>query len=161
LTLHGPYAGRGPKGYKRSDQQIVEDACQRLERDGEVDATDIEVSAEDGILRLRGTVPDRRTKRRAEECVESIYGVRDVMNELRVTRAGHEQWQGGQGAQSDGTQSQGSQAGRGAQASQSSQASPGAQGTQASQGTQTPGQRPGAGSSTSEQLGDDKRAPRH
>jgi hypothetical protein len=91
--LHGPHTGRGPKGYKRSDQQICEEACQRLERDGEIDASDIEVSAEDGILRLRGTVPDRRTKRRAEECVESIYGVRDVMNELRVSQLGAQTWQ--------------------------------------------------------------------
>ncbi|HEX7236080.1 MAG TPA: BON domain-containing protein, partial [Gammaproteobacteria bacterium] len=70
-TLHGPYAGRGPKGYKRSDQQIVEEACQRLERDGHIDASDIEVTAEDSVIRLRGTVQDRQTKRRAEECVES------------------------------------------------------------------------------------------
>ncbi len=59
VTLHGPYTGRGPKGYKRSDQQIVEEACQRLERDGEIDASEIEVSAEDGVIRLRGTVQDR------------------------------------------------------------------------------------------------------
>ena len=150
LTLHGPYAGRGPKGYKRSDQQIVEDACQRLERDGEVDASDIEVTAEDGVIRLRGTVPDRRTKRRAEECVESVYGARDVMNELRVSYEGREQWQGGQSSQS-----QGAQAGRGTQGSQASQ------GTQSSQGTPTPGQRPGAGTATSDQLGEDKRSPRH
>jgi hypothetical protein len=159
LTLHGPYAGRGPKGYKRSDQQIVEEACQRLERDGEVDATDIEVTAEDGIIRLRGTVPDRQTKRRAEECVESIYGAKDVMNELRVSREGHDQWQGGQGSQSQGTQ-----AGRGTQASQGSQASQGMQGSQSSQsaqGTQTPGMRPGAGSSSTDQAGDEKRTPRH
>jgi hypothetical protein len=142
LTLHGPYTGRGPKGYKRSDQQIMEEACQRLERDGEIDASDIEVTSEDGVIRLRGTVHDRKTKRRAEECVESIYGARDVMNELRVSQENREQWQGSQG--------------RGAQASQ------GSQGSQASQGTQTPGQRPGAGSSAAEQVGDDKRnTPRH
>ena len=139
MTLHGPYTGRGPKGYKRSDQQIIEEACQRLERDGDIDASEIEVTAEDGVIRLRGTVHDRRTKRRAEECIESIYGARDVMNELRVTHEGREQWQGG----------------RGAQASQASQ------GTQGSQGAQTPGMRPGAGSSTAEQMGDDKRTPRH
>ncbi|HXS79830.1 MAG TPA: BON domain-containing protein [Gammaproteobacteria bacterium] len=127
LTLHGPYTGRGPKGYKRSDQQIMEEACQRLERDGEIDASDIEVTSEDGVIRLRGTVHDRKTKRRAEECVESIYGARDVMNELRVSQEGREQWQG----------------------------------SQASQGGQTLGQRPGAGSSTADQMSDDKRAPKH
>jgi hypothetical protein len=137
LTLHGPFTGRGPKGYKRSDQQIVEEACQRLERDGEVDASEIEVTAEDGVIRLRGTVDDRQTKRRAEQCVESIYGARDVMNELRVSQQSRE--------------SQGTQTGRG-------QTSQGAQGTQAP----TLGQRPGAGSSTAEQVGDDKRTtPRH
>jgi osmotically-inducible protein OsmY len=98
LTLHGPYTGRGPKGYKRSDQQILEEACQRLERDGEIDASEIEVTAEDGVIRLRGTVQDRMTKRRAEECVESVYGTRDVMNELRVSSqsVGKSQSQGSQ-----------------------------------------------------------------
>lgn len=86
----GPYTGRGPKGYRRSDRQILEDACQRLERDGQVDATEIEVSAKDGVIRLGGTVPERAMKRRAEECVESVYGARDVSNELRVSPAGEE-----------------------------------------------------------------------
>ena len=149
LTLHGPYTGRGPKGYKRSDEKIVEEACQRLERDGDIDASNIEVSAEDGVIRLSGMVEDRQTKRRAEECVESIYGARDVMNELRVTRQSGEQWQGSQGTQA-------SQSGRG-----SSQTSQSGQGTQVSQGTSTPGQRPGAGSASSDQLGENKPSPRH
>jgi hypothetical protein len=83
-TLSGPYTGRGPKGYRRSDEQILEEACRRLEQDGAIDARDIEVSCESGIVRLKGEVEDRRAKRLAEDCVESVYGVRDVMNELRV-----------------------------------------------------------------------------
>jgi hypothetical protein len=156
LTLHGPYAGRGPKGYKRSDQQIVEEACQRLERDGEIDASEIEVSAEDGTIRLRGTVPDRQTKRRAEECVESIYGAQDVMNELRVQRSS-EQSQGSQGSQA----TLGSQSGRGSQASQGSQLSQGGQASSGQSGQTSPQgqQRPG-GSQGTEQSGDEKR-PRH
>jgi hypothetical protein len=147
-TLHGPYAGRGPKGYKRSDQQIVEEACQRLERDGEIDATDIDVSAEDGILRLRGTVQDRRTKRRAEECVESVYGARDVMNELRVSPQG-------------GVESQDSQASQGSQASQRSQSGRVSQSPQPASSTSTPASRAGSSSSPSEQSGEDKRSPKH
>jgi len=142
LTLHGPYTGRGPKGYKRSDEKIIEEASQRLERDGDIDASDIEVTAEDGVIRLRGMVDDRQTKRRAEQCVESIYGVRDVMNELRVSQQSTQQRQGSQSTQA-------SQSGRGSQTSQSGQ------GTQASQGTATPGMRQG------EQPGDDKLSPRH
>jgi hypothetical protein len=145
LTLHGPYAGRGPKGYKHSDEKIVEEACQRLERDGHIDASNIEVSAEDGVIRLRGTVDDRQMKRRAEECVESIYGARDVMNELRVSQQGTQQGQGTQGTQA-------SQSGRG-----STQTSQSGQGSQASQGTSTSQMRQAEQSGS----GEDKHTPRH
>ena len=145
--MHGPYSGRGPKGYKRSDQQIIEDACQRLERDGEIDASEIEVTAEDGVITLRGTVQDRRTKRHAEECVESVYGARDVMNELRVSSQGSEQ----------SPSSQGSQASQKSQRSQSARGSQSAQGVQSSTATA----RGGSGSSTSEQPGEDKGLPKH
>jgi hypothetical protein len=148
LTLHGPHTGRGPKGYKRSDQQINEDASQRLERDGDIDASEIEVTTQDGVITLRGSVPDRLTKRRAEECVESIYGARDVMNELRVSQQrGGEPQQGSLGLQpSDG--SQGSQRSQGARSSQSSQSTAAAQ-------------RPGSPSGGTERQGEDKNAPKH
>lgn len=107
-TLVGPFTGRGPKGYRRSDQQLVDDASQRLERDGHIDASEIEVTAQDGVITLRGTVPDRATKRRAEDCVESVYGARDVMNELRVESQGASESEGSQASQS----SQGSQKGQ-------------------------------------------------
>lgn len=81
---HGPYTGKGPKGYKRSDQQMCEEANQALERDGSVDASEIEVTCNSGVLKLTGKVENRRAKRDAEECVEGIYGVSDVMNELKV-----------------------------------------------------------------------------
>lgn len=80
----GPYAGKGPKGYKRSDQQMCEEANQALERNGRVDASEIEVSCDSGVLKLTGKVENRAAKRDAEECVESVYGVSDVMNELKV-----------------------------------------------------------------------------
>ncbi len=86
MTMHGPYTGKGPKGYKRSDQQICEEANQALERDGRIDASEIEVSCNEGVLSLTGKVESRRAKRDAEECVESIYGVKDVMNELKADK---------------------------------------------------------------------------
>src|SRR5262245_32238876 len=39
----GPHAGRGPRGYRRSDDRIREDVCDRLCEHGFVDASDIEV----------------------------------------------------------------------------------------------------------------------
>ena len=87
-TPRGPHAGKGPKGYRRSDERIAEDVNQALADDPELDATEIEVSAKDGEVTLRGTVSDRQSKRRAEECVEHLPGVQDVRNELRTASSG-------------------------------------------------------------------------
>ena len=80
------YRGRGPKNYQRSDERIREDVCERLEQDDYIDATDIEVRVANGIVTLTGTVEDRMTKRRTEDVVESIRGVQDVENQLRIGR---------------------------------------------------------------------------
>lgn len=84
----GPFTGRGPKGYVRSDERIWEDVNELLEADGEIDATDLEVYVENGEVTLEGIVEDRRTKRLAEDVVESVRGVRDVHNRLRVAPRG-------------------------------------------------------------------------
>lgn len=80
------YRGRGPKGYRRSDERICEEACDRLTDERSVDASDVSVSVVDGEVTLKGFVASREQKRRAEGCVEEIAGVRDVINELRVKR---------------------------------------------------------------------------
>jgi hypothetical protein len=74
--------GRGPKGYKRSDERIREDASEALTKDHHVDASEIEVSVFEGIITLSGSVPDRSMKRMAEDCVEGLDGVKDVKNNL-------------------------------------------------------------------------------
>ncbi|HEY6138813.1 MAG TPA: BON domain-containing protein, partial [Thermoanaerobaculia bacterium] len=61
------YRGRGPKNYRRSDQRIMEDVCERLERDDRVDASDLEVNVNEGVVSMTGSVPDREMKRRAED----------------------------------------------------------------------------------------------
>lgn len=80
------YRGRGPKGYRRSDERIHEEVCERLTDDWSVDASDVSVSVQDGEVTLSGFVPSRDQKRRAEHCIERISGVRDVINQLRVNR---------------------------------------------------------------------------
>ncbi len=87
--LSGPestgFQGKGPKGWARSDERIKEEVCEALERDPRVDASEIEVEVKGQTVTLKGTVEDRRTKRRAEECVEACSGVKDVRNELTVS----------------------------------------------------------------------------
>ncbi|HEX7186227.1 MAG TPA: BON domain-containing protein [Thermoanaerobaculia bacterium] len=82
--IEGPHRGRGPRGYKRTDERIHEDVCDRLAAHGDVDASDIEVKVENGEVTLTGNVPDRRTKRLAESVAESVRGVVDVHNQLRL-----------------------------------------------------------------------------
>lgn len=93
--IAGPHTGRGPKGYRRSDERLQEEVSSRLEHHGEVDASEIEVKVEDGTVTLEGKVDDRRTKRLAEECAESVPGVRDVMNCLKIERGFFENLLGG------------------------------------------------------------------
>lgn len=82
----GPYAGRGPRGYRRSDERIRDEVCERLTRDALVDATDIEVRVRGGLVRLEGTVQDRAQKHRAEDLAADVSGVVDVENGIRVRR---------------------------------------------------------------------------
>lgn len=84
----GHYSGIGPKGYRRSDERIKDDACEGLRQDGEVDASDIEVEVEGGVITLNGTVGDRAMKRAAEDVVYGVSGVDDVLNHLRVQHRG-------------------------------------------------------------------------
>ncbi|HEV7734494.1 MAG TPA: BON domain-containing protein [Candidatus Binatia bacterium] len=83
----GRHAGRGPKGYQRSDDRIREDACDALTADSHIDASNVTVRVEAGEVTLDGTVEDRRMKRRAEDCVEELPGVRQVHNRLVVQTA--------------------------------------------------------------------------
>ncbi len=82
----GPHTGKGPKGYKRSDERIQDDICSLLTQNGEIDASDIEVTAEGGVVTLWGTVPSRREKRLAGYLLDTVFGVADVNNELTVRR---------------------------------------------------------------------------
>lgn len=79
------YVGKGPKGYRRSDERIYEDACEALFRNPNVDASYIEVEVNDGIITLSGTVIDRDAKKEAEHCLEYIVGVIDIQNELSIS----------------------------------------------------------------------------
>jgi osmotically-inducible protein OsmY len=80
------YRGRGPKNYQRSDERIREEVCERLTMDHDVDASEVEVAVQDAVVTLNGTVNERHAKRIAEDICESVRGVRDVQNNLRVNR---------------------------------------------------------------------------
>jgi osmotically-inducible protein OsmY len=89
----GRYSGKGPKGWQRSDDRIREDVSERLADHPHIDASEIEVNVNNGEITLSGTVEDRHAKRLAEDIAESVSGVRDVHNQIKVQH-GQESQQG-------------------------------------------------------------------
>jgi osmotically-inducible protein OsmY len=80
----GEYRGKGPKGYTRSDERIKEDINDRLSDDPQVDASDISVTVTGCEVTLTGNVSERWQKRRAEDLAESVSGVKNVENRIKV-----------------------------------------------------------------------------
>jgi hypothetical protein len=80
----GPHRGKGPVGYRRSDERIHELVCEALAEDDQLDASGIEVSVTNSDVRLSGVVEDRRARFEAEDCAYSVSGVRNVQNLLSV-----------------------------------------------------------------------------
>lgn len=80
----GRFRGRGPRNYRRSDERVREEVCDRLTDNEWLDAADVEVSIAAGEVVLTGTVDSRYAKRLAENIAESVAGVTNVQNNLRV-----------------------------------------------------------------------------
>jgi hypothetical protein len=80
------FAGRGPKDYQRSDERIREEISDRMTDDDSLDASDITIQVKGGEVTLTGTVSCRDDKRRAEDLAEGISGVREITNNIRVSR---------------------------------------------------------------------------
>jgi hypothetical protein len=76
--------GRGPGGYRRSDDMIKDDVSEALYRSSEVDASLIEVFVQRGFVTLKGSVETRHQKKLAESTIENLVGVEDIYNELRI-----------------------------------------------------------------------------
>jgi osmotically-inducible protein OsmY len=81
------HRGKGPKGYQRSDARIEEDINDRLSDDPVLDASNITVTVKEAEATLDGFVTSRWDKRRAEDLVDDVSGVRHVQNNLRVNNA--------------------------------------------------------------------------
>lgn len=88
-NVPGPHTGRGPEGYRRAESAIRDDVCERLTRHGHLDASRIQVQVENGEVTLEGAVANRAAKRVAEATAESVTGVRDVHNRLRIDHSDH------------------------------------------------------------------------
>jgi hypothetical protein len=77
--------GKGPKGWRRSDDRIRDDVAERLARSG-VNVDDVEVRVEGGEVTLSGTVERREERRLLEYLAEDVLGVAEVHDRLRLRR---------------------------------------------------------------------------
>lgn len=82
----GPHYGKGPKGYTRSDERIREEVCEAILQQGRIDASDVEVFVETGVVRFEGTVDRRFDKVGLEHLADRVHGVVDVQNHIRLRR---------------------------------------------------------------------------
>jgi hypothetical protein len=85
--VRGGFAGRGPKGYTRSDERLKEDISERLTDDPYVDASDVSVEVRGGKVTLTGQVDQRWTKHHVEDLVDRCSGVQEIENRLTVSRS--------------------------------------------------------------------------
>jgi HSP20 family molecular chaperone IbpA len=82
------HSGKGPNNWSKSDVNLQEEVSVILAMSPQVDATDIEVKVEQGIVYLNGSVPDRKMKREAERCLDGVKGIKDIHNRLLLGTAG-------------------------------------------------------------------------
>lgn len=78
------HRGRGPRDYVRSDERISDDIIDRLTDHEDIDASEILIMVENGVVTLTGNVPERHMKHRAEDIAAAARGVREVRNDIRV-----------------------------------------------------------------------------
>jgi osmotically-inducible protein OsmY len=87
IAREAQFQRRGPRGYRRSDERIREDICEALIGMTHLDASEVTVDVSDAIVRLDGTVPERRMKHAIEDVTAGVPGVLDVENRIRVVRS--------------------------------------------------------------------------
>jgi osmotically-inducible protein OsmY len=67
-----------------TNEELVLSVTDELFWDPKVDSEAVAVSADGGLITLRGTVGSLRQKREAKNAAERVWGVTDVSNELNV-----------------------------------------------------------------------------
>jgi osmotically-inducible protein OsmY len=71
-----------------NDQELVANVIDELFWDPKVDSEAIAVTAEDGVVTVRGTVGNFREKREVKKAAERVWGVVSVTNDLQLELMG-------------------------------------------------------------------------
>ncbi len=74
--------------FSKTDSQIQQDVINEIQWDPSVTSAQISVTANDGIVTLRGSVPHYAEKSLAEDAAQRVGGVRAVADEISVNLMG-------------------------------------------------------------------------
>jgi hypothetical protein len=75
--------------YRRPDERILDDVWHRISL-AAVDPQDVEVEVNSGVVTLSGRVSTRFEKRLLEDIADSVFGVQEIHNHLRLARTSSE-----------------------------------------------------------------------
>jgi osmotically-inducible protein OsmY len=70
--------------WERTDPEIARDAIHELDRHAGIPSENIKVTVKDGVITLEGSVEWQYQKVYAEEAVENLKGITDVINKIDV-----------------------------------------------------------------------------
>lgn len=76
--------GEDDMEYSPDDLAIREKVCKAIFRDRLFDENEVTVKVKEGVVTLTGLVSDRKTKDYVDHYLEDIYGIVDIINELKV-----------------------------------------------------------------------------
>jgi osmotically-inducible protein OsmY len=81
---------RGPRGWVRSDERILDELCERIVRAG-IDASELVVEVERGDVSIEGELGTREERRWVVDLAERILGVTGVYADVRVREGGEQE----------------------------------------------------------------------
>lgn len=87
FSVDRQHAGKGPRGYTKRDQAILEEICEELTRDSHIDASQLSVQVVDGVVILSGEIESLEAKDRIMGIVSEVHGISQFVNEMRVSDA--------------------------------------------------------------------------
>jgi hypothetical protein len=76
--------GRGPKGYDNNDDRIYEKVCGALFQSPDIDASEIEVQVNGGVVTFEGMVSDVKTCHLILLLTSDIMGVTSIKNRITI-----------------------------------------------------------------------------
>lgn len=78
------FKGRGPRNYRPSDDRIGERLCEVLTDHPDVDASDLTLEVECGIVKLQGSLRDEVMRDRVLAAIQNTHGVVGVVDQVQI-----------------------------------------------------------------------------